>query len=173
MLFVAIRYARLSLVVTREDVSVTNPWRTYRIRWAEVRSVRLGSRPYIGTSRLPVFVFELENRKVAAWSVPASKPKQIAVLREVQKRAPSPVSLPDVAAFRDVTRKEHRSEVRALLLLVAVTVVLVVAGFALFGIGGEIAATLLAVILAAVWRQRHLARVTLLEGHDGDDGRAD
>jgi hypothetical protein len=61
MLYVAIRYTRLSLVVTREGVTVRNPWRTYRIRWADVQSVRLGFRGYIGAASLPVFVFELEQ----------------------------------------------------------------------------------------------------------------
>jgi hypothetical protein len=158
LLFIGVRYLQLALVVTRETVSVRNPLRTDRIRWAEVRSVRLGSRPYIGASRLPVFVFELRNRKVTAWSVPVSKPKQIAVLRELQERAPSPVGFPDIAAFREATRKEHRHEVWAAVVLVAVTVVLVVAGFGLFGVGGEVAATLLAVLLAGIWRHRHLAR---------------
>ena len=173
LLFIGVRYLRLSLIVTRETVSVRNPLRTDRIHWTDVRSVRLGSRPYIGASRLPVFVFELQNGKVVAWSVPVSKPKQLAVLRELQGRAPSAVSFPDVAAFREVTRKEHRSEVWAAVGLVVVTVVLVVAGFALFGVGGEVAATLLAVLLAGIWRQRHLARAAHRESGGRGDGRVD
>lgn len=173
MLFMAVRNVRLSLVVTRETVLVRNLFKTYRIQWADVRNVRIRSRHYLGPSELPVFVFELQNGKVAAWSVPTSKPKQIAALRKIQERAPGTVSFPDLAAFHEITREEQRSEVRAALVLVALAVVLVTGGVLLFGLGGEIAATLVCVTLAGVWKQRHLAKVARLEGRGGHDSQAD
>jgi hypothetical protein len=63
----------------------------------------------------------------------------------------------------DVTREEYRSVVRTQLVLMAIWVVLLFGGVALFGTWAGIGATTVWVIALAVWRKRHLELITRLK----------
>jgi hypothetical protein len=86
------RAFRLSLEASRENVVVSNYWRTYRLDWADIRAVRVGVE-VMGVIPAPAFLFVLDDGKsIRAQATPPKKEQQRTEMQALAKLAPADVN---------------------------------------------------------------------------------
>jgi len=97
--WLARRAFRISLVVTKDGVTVQNYWKTHRLGWPEIRGVGIGLKQQGGVAPQPALAFSLRNGgAVFAQATPLRQTPRREFMAAVLALAPSTVeALPDRA----------------------------------------------------------------------------